>query len=144
MPGAIFACYLSQAARHLVVCATFTIRTASWGLFKVIFLWSQKGLGGHSTLRVKTDIWVKAVGYQQLVGAATLGGGLTSHTGGRRGLLVGSEGSWRTFYSWGQDRQLGRSCWLPAVGGGSLSWWRAADKLHRFGGESKWQLRLRK
>ena len=79
-----------------------------------------------------------------LVGAATLGGGLTSHTGGRRGLLVGSEGSWRTFYSWGQDRQLGRSCWLPAVSGGSLSWWRAADKLHRFGEESLWQHRLRK
>ena len=50
----------------------------------MIFLWSQKGLGGHSALGVKTDIWVRAVGYQQLVGAATLGGGLTSHTGGRK------------------------------------------------------------
>ena len=47
----------------------------------MIFLWSQKGLGGHSAPGVKTDIWVKAVGYQQLVGAVTLGGGLTSYTG---------------------------------------------------------------
>ena len=37
---------------------------------------------GHSTLGVKTDNWVGAVGYQQLVEAAYLGGGLlTSYTG---------------------------------------------------------------
>ena len=48
----------------------------------MIFLWSQKGLGGHSALGVKTDIWIRAVGYQQLVEAASLGGGLlTSYTG---------------------------------------------------------------
>ena len=36
----------------------------------MIFLWSQKGLGGHSAPGVKTDIWVRAVGYQQLGGCS--------------------------------------------------------------------------
>ena len=67
-----------------MVCVTFTIINSLLGVVQV-FLWSQKCLGGHSALGVKTDILVGAVGYQQLVEAATLGGGLlTSYTGGRK------------------------------------------------------------